>query len=91
MPRIYPNQSVVLKTRVYIGGVLADAPEITLQVKCGRHGVELQVTPTKTDTGTYEGAVIPTGSGNHYYRWDTDGAADIADEGIFNVAESAFA
>jgi hypothetical protein len=78
-------------TEVRNNGILADAADITFRYKYGMYGTETIVTPLRASTGNYYTPVTFTESGNLYYRWDTDGAFDVAKEGVVNIAGSVFA
>lgn len=89
--RIYAGTTITLQTVVKVSGAATDASAITFKWKeGGRRGAEKSVTPTRASTGTYTVSITPTKSGNLYYRWDTEGALDYAEEGVLSIADSAF-
>jgi hypothetical protein len=90
MARIYPGSTLTLTQSVTVGGVLTDAAQITFKWKMGLYGSETSVTPTHTGTGTYSVSITPTSSGDLYWRWDTDGTLDMAQEGVTNIAPTQF-
>jgi hypothetical protein len=90
MPRFRPDSTITFNTEVRNNGVLTDAPELMFKWKMGYHGTETTVTPTHDGTGLYSVEITPETSGNLYANWDTDGALDVADEIVINIAESAF-
>jgi hypothetical protein len=88
--RLYPGTTITLTNRVYVGDTLTDAADIAFTWKMGLYGRPTSVTPTRTDTGTYEVEITPLEGGNLYYRWDTEGELDTAAEGVLSIADSQF-
>ena len=88
--RIYPGTTVTLTNVVKVSGAATDAAAITFKWRQGRRGAEKTITPTNTATGTYSVSFTPLKGGNVYYRWDTEGALDYAEEGVLSVADTAF-
>ena len=92
MARIHIGETFTLTTTVTdrATNLLADADDLTLIWKVGRLGDETIETPTRNSIGNYSVEIEPTESGNLYFRWDTDGAYNVATEGVISVAESVF-
>lgn len=89
--RIYAGSTITLQTIVTVGGTPTDASTITFKWKeGGARGAEQSATPTRTGTGTYTVTITPTKPGHLYYRWDTEGALDYAEEGALSIADSQF-
>lgn len=89
--RLTPGMTVTLGTTVYgTDGLPVDAPDLTFRFKVGCDGEETTVTPIRNSLGNYSATFVVPESGNLHYRWDTDGALDVAKEGVVNVAWSAF-
>lgn len=88
--RYYAGSTIALQQTVTVGGVLTDAPQITFKWKIGRLGTEATVVPTRVSVGLYTVSITPTAGGDLYYRWDTDGVLDTAQEGILAVAATNF-
>lgn len=90
MPRYFPGMLVTLKVNVTVSDTLTDAPSVYFKYKEGLYGTENTLSPTHDGTGIYEVSFIPQQGGDVYYRWDTDGSLDTAQEGILNVAPTNF-
>lgn len=89
--RLYPGMKATFTTTVYgTDGLQTDAPDLTFKFKIGLYGEETSSTPTRTGLGAYSATIDIPSSGNLYYRWDTDGALDVAKEGVVNIARTAF-
>ncbi len=89
--RRYAGSTIRLTASVYVDDVLTDASAITFKWKMGLYGCENSVTPTHSGPGVYYVDVEPEEGGDLFYRWDTDGALDVAAEGALNIAEPRFA
>lgn len=90
MPRYVAGTTITLHQEVTVHDVDTATPEITFKWKMGRDGVEATITPTLISTGVYEVTVTPLTGGDLYYRWDTEGTLDTAQEGRLSIKESAF-
>lgn len=93
MARINVGETFTVTTNVLDRDTqaLTDAPDITLRWKMGRFSnYETTVIPTHVSTGVYSATITPEYSGTLHYRWDTDGAYDVAKEGFVLVRRSAF-
>lgn len=90
MPRFFPGSTITLRNYVRVSETLTDASAITFTWKMGPRGVETSVTPTRASTGSYYVEITPDEGGNLYYRWDTEGALDMAREGVLSIAETQF-
>jgi hypothetical protein len=88
--RYFPGTLITLQQAVRVADVLTDAAQISFKWKEGLYGSETTVTPTRLSVGLYSVSIIPTKGSNLYYRWDTDGVLDVAQEGILNIADSQF-
>lgn len=90
MPRYYAGTTITLTNAVRVAEVLTDASAITFMWKIGLYGTEHTETPTRVSTGTYEVDLTPDKGGDLYWRWDTEGALDTAQEGVINIAPTQF-
>lgn len=90
MARFHAGSTITLTQSVRVDDVLTDAAAIRFFWKEGLYGAQAEVAPTRTATGTYEVSITPTIGGDLYYRWDTEGALDTAQEGVISVAPSQF-
>lgn len=88
--RLYAGSTFTLQQVVTVAGVLTDAPQITFLWKEGLYGTENTITPTRASLGTYTVTFTPSVGGDLYYRWDTNGVLDVAQEGILSVKPSNF-
>lgn len=89
--RVYPGSTISIQTIVAQGGTPVNAADITFKWFIGT-GEMNTVTPTNTATGTYKATLtIPADqSGFLRYRWDTEGALDYVEEGVFLVEPTSF-
>jgi hypothetical protein len=90
MARIYAGTTITLSVNVTVSDVLTDAPQVYFKWKMGLYGTETSVTPTHDGTGLYEVSITPLEGGDLYYRWDTEGTLDVAQEGVLNIAGTQF-
>lgn len=88
--RRHAGSTITLGLSVYVDGTLTDASAITFQWRMGLYGDQTSVTPTRTGTGVYSVAITPEEGGDLYFRWDTGGALDVAQEGALSIAGSRF-
>lgn len=90
MPRYFAGTTITITQVVRVDGVATDASAIYFKWKMGLYGSETSVTPTRDGTGTYHVDITPTEGGDLYYRWDTEGDLDTAQEGVINIADTQF-
>lgn len=90
MARYYAGSTITLQQTVTVSKVLTDAPQIVFLWKEGQYGLENTITPTRMSTGLYQVIFTPSTGGDVYYRWDTQGVLDVAQEGILSVKPSNF-
>jgi len=88
--RRHAGSTITLGLSVYVDDVLTDASAITFQWRMGLYGDQTSVTPTHAGTGLYSAAVTPEEGGDLYFRWDTGGALDVAQEGALSIVGSRF-
>lgn len=88
--RYIAGSTITLGLSIYVDDVLTNESTLTFKWKMGRDGDESSVTPTHGTTGVYSVALTPLTGGDLYYRWDTEGTLDAAQEGRLSVKESAF-
>jgi hypothetical protein len=89
--RRYPGSTITIRASVYVDDALTNASAIAFKWKMGRYGCEQSATPSNAGTGLYDAELTPEQSGDLYYRWDTEGDLDTAQEGVINIAPTQFA
>lgn len=90
MPRYYAGTTITLSQSVRVSDVLTDAADIYFKWKMGLRGTENTETPEHISTGSYEVEITPDQGGDLYYRWDTEGTLDVAQEGVINIKDTQF-